>query len=143
MIFTRARTPVAGVLVIGSALLASGCTKTLDQGSVQSAIKKNFPTIKSISCPSGVNAKTGTTFTCTATNVDGSTTQYTAVETDNNGHFNVAPVGAGAAPGGTDTSGSGTDTSGAGTTSGSGTDTSGSGTDTSGSSTDTSGGTTT
>lgn len=137
MIFSRARTPVAGVLVIGSALLASGCTKTLDNGSVQSAIMKNFPTIKSISCPSGVNAKTGTTFTCTATNVDGSTTQYDAIETDNNGHFNVAPAGAGAPPTGTDTSGSSTDTSGAGT------DTSGSGTDTSGSSTDTSGGTTT
>jgi len=80
---------------------------TLDAGSVESAIKSNFPTIQSISCPSGVPIATGRTFTCMASNVDGSTTQYNATETDNNGHFNVAPAAAG-----TDTTGA-TDTSGA------------------------------
>lgn len=60
-----------GLLLMGgvSALALTGCSKTVDEGSVESKIAERigegaFTQKPKIDCPGGKDAKKGTTFTC-------------------------------------------------------------------------------
>ena len=87
------RVAVPGLLAGG--LLVAGCgSSTLDSGSAEKSISKVFaqaghPT-KSVDCPNDIDAKKGTTFDCTITLSTGQTFKAHAVQTDDNGHFQVS-----------------------------------------------------
>lgn len=81
--------------LVAGGLLFAGCgSTTLDSGSAEKSISKVFqqsghPT-KNVSCPNSIDAKKGTTFDCTITLDNGQTFKAHAVQTDDNGHFQVS-----------------------------------------------------
>lgn len=80
--------------MLGAGLLLAGCGSTLDSGSAEKSIAKVFqqsghPT-KSVSCPDDIDAKKGKAFDCTITLANGQTYKAHAVQTDDNGHFQVS-----------------------------------------------------
>lgn len=87
----------------GVALTATSCTKKLDPTSSADSIKTQVNqqlaasgasiTISSVSCPSDIEAKAGVTFTCTLNLSNGGTLQVKGTQVDDNGKFNVEPVG--------------------------------------------------
>jgi hypothetical protein len=76
--------PLAGLAVLGCG------TSTFDSGSldksITSGLKQRGATSVSVSCPSGVNVKTGGTFTCPVT-VNGRKGTVHATQSDSHGHF--------------------------------------------------------
>jgi NAD(P)H-hydrate repair Nnr-like enzyme with NAD(P)H-hydrate epimerase domain len=83
---------VPGLLFGGVAL--AGCSSTLDSSSAEKSIAKVFaqsghPT-KKVDCPDDVDAKKGKAFDCTITLSNGQTFKAHAVQTDDNGHFQVS-----------------------------------------------------
>src|SRR5690242_18458942 len=92
-----------------SAVALVGCTSTIDNGKLQDKIKSDLvasgATNVSVSCPSGVEAKQGKSFTCTAkcTLPSGQSSSGTVSveQTSNNGDVRFSggcnPSGAGAA----------------------------------------------
>jgi hypothetical protein len=97
---------VVGVVVIIAALVVGGVllfgSKSLDPASAQSAIASGVQTQFGVTptdvhCPSGITAKAGSTFTCTA-KLDGQPISFSVRQTDDNGHVswhstsNIAPV---------------------------------------------------
>jgi VCBS repeat-containing protein len=90
----RRRLGVAVAAVV-PALAVAGCATTIDNGKAEQLIRNSINStgnakVKSISCPSGVTAKSGGTFTCqlTVTATDGSTHSGTVTlhMTDSKGH---------------------------------------------------------
>ena len=87
------RLAVPGLLAGG--LLLAGCgSSTLDSGSAEQSISKVFkqaghPT-KKVDCPDDIDAKKGKSFDCTITLSNGQTYKAHAVQTDDNGHFQVS-----------------------------------------------------
>lgn len=81
--------------LVGAGLLIAGCGgNTLDSGSAEKSISKVFaqsghPT-KSVDCPNDIDAKKGKAFDCTITLSNGQTFKAHAVQTDDNGHFQVS-----------------------------------------------------
>lgn len=77
------------------ALAVAGCTTMIDNGKAETLIRNSIDSgghakVKSVSCPSGVTAKAGGTFTCqlTVTATDGTEHSGTVTlhMTDNKGH---------------------------------------------------------
>jgi hypothetical protein len=70
------RLAVAVLLAGTLAACGSGSTKTVDPSSVEQAIRTDITrqggALQSITCPTGVKAKQGTTFDCTIALPDGS-----------------------------------------------------------------------
>jgi major membrane immunogen (membrane-anchored lipoprotein) len=87
------RLAIPGLLAGG--LLLVGCgSSTLDSGSAEQSISKVFkqsghPT-KKVDCPDDIDAKKGKAFDCTITLSNGQTFKAHAVQTDDNGHFQVS-----------------------------------------------------
>jgi hypothetical protein len=81
--------------LLGAGLLIAGCGgNTLDSSSAEKSISKVFaqsghPT-KSVNCPDNIDAKKGKTFDCTITLSNGQSVKAHAVQTDDNGHFQVS-----------------------------------------------------
>jgi hypothetical protein len=79
---------------LGGGLLFAGCSSTLDSGSAEKSISgvfaKSGHPAKSVDCPDDIDAKKGTTFDCTITLSNGQTFKAHAVQTDDNGHFQVS-----------------------------------------------------
>ncbi len=83
------------VAAVVPALAIAGCATTIDNGKAEQLIRNSINSagrarVKSISCPSGVTAKAGGTFTCqlTVTTPDGATHSgsVTLHMTDSKGH---------------------------------------------------------
>lgn len=83
------------VAAVVPALAVAGCTTTIDNGKAEQLIRNSVNStgrakVKSVSCPSGVTAKAGGTFTCqlSVTAADGSTHSGTVSlhMTDSKGH---------------------------------------------------------
>jgi hypothetical protein len=80
---TRLRGPITGLVAVVSALALSGCGGTvIDNGKLESTIVQKNPGLKSASCPSGVDSKTGKTFDCTVTLRNGQTATANVTVTD-------------------------------------------------------------
>ena len=80
--------------LLGAGILLAGCGNSLDSGSAEKSISKVFaqsghPT-KSVNCPDNIDAKKGKAFDCTITLSSGQTFKAHAVQTDDNGHFQVS-----------------------------------------------------
>jgi NAD(P)H-hydrate repair Nnr-like enzyme with NAD(P)H-hydrate epimerase domain len=96
----RARLGLAAIAVV-PALALAGCSNEIDSGKAEQLIRaattKLFASdihVKSVSCPSGVTAKTGGTFNCNITLVsaaDGATKSGTVTVhmTNSSGHAEV------------------------------------------------------
>ncbi len=97
---------VAAIAVGG----ATACSKTIDGKSAETAIKQKLQAQRpeggniTVSCPSSIPAKSGSTFNCTLKADDGSTIGITATQTDDNGTFDFKVD---QAPSGGDSSGGG------------------------------------
>jgi len=74
-----------GALVVALALVAGGCGGTvIDQQKTEELLEAELPKslgkkVKSVDCPSGIEVKAGSTFTCTVT-VQGGETQTATVK---------------------------------------------------------------
>jgi hypothetical protein len=80
--------------LIGAGALFAGCSSTLDSSSAEKSIQKVYaqaghPT-KKVDCPDDVDAKKGKSFDCTITLSNGQTIKAHAVQTDDNGHFQIS-----------------------------------------------------
>ena len=82
------------VVAVVPALAIAGCTTTIDNGKAERLIRNSINSagrakVKSVSCPSGVTAKAGGSFTCqlTVTTPDGASHSGTVTlhMTDNKG----------------------------------------------------------
>lgn len=86
---SRGTVPALAVLVFGLA----GCATTIDEKKAEKLVTKAARSVgaqvKSASCPGGVNAKKGNTFTCEVTGADGSTGKVLILETDAKGNATV------------------------------------------------------
>ncbi|TMK38600.1 MAG: DUF4333 domain-containing protein [Actinobacteria bacterium] len=98
----------AGVVVaLGVSVgAATGCQTTIDQGKAENLVKKldaqvPGPRAQKVTCPSGVKAKAGGTFTCTLTYANGEEAQASVHMTDSSGHvtLNASDVHQTKAPG--------------------------------------------
>jgi pyrroline-5-carboxylate reductase len=83
------------VAAVVPAIAVAGCATTIDNGKAEQLIRNSINStghakVKSVSCPSGVTAKAGGTFTCqlTVTTPDGATHSgsVTLHMTDSKGH---------------------------------------------------------
>lgn len=80
----------AAALVV---LTSGACSKTIDQKSAEDAIKVKLQAQQpdggniTVSCPSSIPVKSGSTFKCTLKADDGSTIGITATQSDDNGTF--------------------------------------------------------
>ncbi len=94
----RARAGVVALALLPAFALA-GCSTTIDNGKAESLIRQsvsqagNFK-VKSVSCPSGVTAKAGGTFTCklTVTSASGGSEHSGTVTIhmeDSKGHVSI------------------------------------------------------
>jgi hypothetical protein len=95
------------VLAAVIAILTGGCSASVCAGSgcggskidpakVESATKTfvakaTGAAVKAVSCPSGIPLKKGRTFTCIATEADGTTGAVVATQTDSKGHVDLSP----------------------------------------------------
>ncbi|HWH12273.1 MAG TPA: DUF4333 domain-containing protein [Solirubrobacteraceae bacterium] len=91
------------LLISVAAMLAAGCSASvcagsgcgIDKGKAEAAVKTDIAgatgsTVKTVSCPSSVALKKGTTFTCIATGADGTTAPVTLTETDSKGNVHIS-----------------------------------------------------
>lgn len=91
----------AAAYLVLAALIASGCSKTIDSDDLEVQLKDQFETQMpeggdiEISCPEDIDVEKGTEFRCTLTAEDGSETDVLVMLTDNEGGFEaeVLPVG--------------------------------------------------
>jgi hypothetical protein len=75
--------------VAAMALLAVGCTRTLDKQGLEAQLAGDLQssgTDYMVRCPDGVKAEAGATFQCTATGPDGATLSITVTQTDDQGN---------------------------------------------------------
>lgn len=83
--------PAAALAAVLSAVLLAACSTTTKidankaAGLVQSQIHGNSVKVKSVTCPSGITAKTGGTFNCTVTFADGTSGTTGIKMTDDKG----------------------------------------------------------
>lgn len=73
----RARNLVLVPILMAAAVALAGCAKKIDDAKAERFIAKIVTDrvgakVKSVTCPTGLTAKKGRTFTCTVTGVDGS-----------------------------------------------------------------------
>ncbi|MHB8691175.1 MAG: DUF4333 domain-containing protein [Solirubrobacteraceae bacterium] len=78
---------------IGAAITFAGCTTQIDAGKAANLVKKVFASAppKSISCPSGIDAKAGGHFDCRVTEPNGSKYIVTIHMKDSSGHVEIGP----------------------------------------------------
>jgi hypothetical protein len=81
------------------ALVAVGCTRTLDTGGLETQIQnllaeRGGPKASQVSCPDGIKVQQGESFDCTATG-NGSTWTIRVTQTDDRGNVNIEIVNAG------------------------------------------------
>ena len=78
---------------IGAAIAFAGCTTQIDAGKAADLVKKVFAAAppKSISCPSGIDAKAGGHFDCKVTEPDGSKYIVTIHMKDSSGNVEIGP----------------------------------------------------
>ncbi len=84
----RARLTASGLAVL--AIVAAGCTKTLDTESVESTFaaaieEQTGAHVASVECPGDVEAKAGATFECTATGEDQTRVRISVLQEDAEG----------------------------------------------------------
>jgi uncharacterized protein DUF4333 len=82
------------------ALLAAGCSKTLNTTELEDELKSQLETQLAatgieVDCPDDIAAEAGATFSCTATNSDGSTLSIEVTQGDDEGNVTWEIVGAG------------------------------------------------
>lgn len=86
---SRATVPALAVLVFALA----GCATTIDEKKAEKLVTKTARSagaqVKRASCPGGLNAKKGNTFTCEVTGADGSTGKVLILEKDAKGNATV------------------------------------------------------
>jgi Domain of unknown function (DUF4333) len=87
-----ARSIRAAVAVGSLALLAPGCTRSLDTSSVvpkleRLLVKQYGLTDPTVTCPSNVKVHAGATFTCTGTDASGVTFTFTLTQKDDRGRL--------------------------------------------------------
>ena len=91
----------AGVALVGVALMAAGCTRTLDKSGLETqlatALSSSGPAL-TVDCPDGVKAEAGATFQCTAKDPSGSTVSINVTQTDDKGNVTWTVAGASASP---------------------------------------------
>ena len=86
----------AAFLVLPATAVLSGCGSTkIDQGKAErfirsAVVRKVGARVKAVSCPSGIEAKKGDTFTCAVTGDDGSTGKANIRQTDDKGNVNAS-----------------------------------------------------
>jgi hypothetical protein len=92
----RLRHAVIPIAVLSAVPLAGCGTKTLDTSQIETQLKTklagNAP-LKSVDCPSSVDAKKGGKFTCTATAASGNKYTVNVTQTDDNGHVTAQVAG--------------------------------------------------
>jgi hypothetical protein len=78
---------------IGAAVAFAGCTTQIDSGKAANLVKKVFASAppKTISCPSGIDAKAGGHFECKVTEPDGLKYVVTIHMKDSSGHVEIGP----------------------------------------------------
>jgi hypothetical protein len=92
------------VLAVAAAALVSACgvgpQRTLDARNIEARIAAEIasqyqvtPTLISVACPKGTRAKTGQTFSCTAT-LAGQRLPIDGTVTDSRGHYTLKPTAA-------------------------------------------------
>jgi uncharacterized protein DUF4333 len=79
-------------LLLLAVAAVAGCGKTtIDQKKAEDFVRSWFnPAARSATCPSGVEAKKGATFTCTAVGVDGRRFRVTAHIVDSGGRIQIS-----------------------------------------------------
>jgi Domain of unknown function (DUF4333) len=92
----------ARVLLVAFVLLAGACsrTKTLDGTQLEQRIAADMQTNLhlegvTVSCPDDIEVATGGTFTCTATDADGTTMTIQGTQTDDQGNVTYKVAGEG------------------------------------------------
>ncbi len=89
---TITRVAFIGALCLGASVLV-GCGKSVDGDSIESAISgvltEQTGATFTVTCPDGLEAKTGLEFECTAVGADGTSTTVKAVMADDNGKFDI------------------------------------------------------
>jgi hypothetical protein len=97
------RIPYVALLVSVVAVLCAGCSASvcagsgcgIDTGKAESSVKTIVASatgadVKSVSCPTKVAFKKGTSFTCIATGADGTTAPITLTQTDSKGNVHIS-----------------------------------------------------
>jgi hypothetical protein len=90
MLRIRASLMVAAVLISGCSVNASTSTTHIDSAKAEKFVKQAFTTPpRSVSCPSGVEAKAGRTLTCKVTSASGRRYDVTLHIVDSTGRVNL------------------------------------------------------
>jgi hypothetical protein len=86
-------TRLAGLAALASGIIAAGCGTThIDNSKVKHLVRSTLkPPPSSVSCPSGLPARSGATFNCQLLYRDGDTGQLTIHELDGAGHVEASP----------------------------------------------------
>jgi len=81
---------IVPLVALAAAGLLAGCSKSLDGSSIQGQIADGMATQAggswTVSCPSDIAIEQGSTFTCDATNADGTTSTITVTQKDADGN---------------------------------------------------------
>jgi hypothetical protein len=93
----RAAAALAALTTVAAAAAATGCGgKSLDTRRVEARVRvgitKRGVEVKSVQCPTKVDAKQGDTFTCTATDRAGTSERITVRQLDANGRIRCTTV---------------------------------------------------
>jgi hypothetical protein len=85
--------PILLLLLVLPALIAVGCTKSIDTNKAERSIKtglenrtSNGLRIASVSCPKDVEVKKGATFTCTVKGTNHQTAKVNVIQHDDKGN---------------------------------------------------------
>jgi Domain of unknown function (DUF4333) len=86
--------------LVAVALVAVGCTKSLDTSNLESTLKSQLESQLSasgltVSCPDNIKVETGATFECTATDPSGQSITIEVTQKDDQGNVTWKVTGAG------------------------------------------------
>ncbi len=85
--------------LVAFALISASCSRPLDTGGLESDLKTQIEDklgaqALTVSCPDGVKAEAGSSFTCEASDPTGATMVITVTQTDDQGHVTWTVTGA-------------------------------------------------